>query len=89
MNLEIRESQKQTKRIEIHQSQTMNSWTRRSKLLSSNRSAKMIEGTKECKRFLYKEAAWQSGQRVGFESRYGHLLDSLSVVPSSNSRPRL
>ena len=41
-----------TKRIEFHQSQNMNFWTRRSKLLFLKRSTKMINGSEERKRQL-------------------------------------
>ena len=43
------ETQKLTKRIKIHQSQTMTFWTFWSKLLFPKRSAKMIDSSKECK----------------------------------------
>ena len=46
------EIQKDTKRIEIHQSQTMTFWTLWSKRLFPNRSAKIIDGSKGRKRIL-------------------------------------
>ena len=46
------EIQKDTKRIEIHQSQTMTFWTLWSKRLFPKRSAKIIDGSKGRKRIL-------------------------------------
>ena len=43
---------KQTKLIEIHQSQTMTFWTRFSKVLFPKISAKMIDGSETLKRQL-------------------------------------
>ena len=44
---EPNETQKQTKRIEIHQSQTITFWTRSSEHLFPRRSAKMIDVTEK------------------------------------------
>ena len=44
---EPNETQKQTKRIEIHQSQTITFWTRSSEHLLPRRSAKMIDVTEK------------------------------------------